>query len=218
MSGTPIDAFGDVSAACKELARREDILAHAINTIGAPHIRRRPGGFEALFRIIVEQQVSVPSAQAIWARCLKGVAPLTPHAALKVGEDGLRACGLSRPKARYVLALADAMATKQFDPSQLCELDNDQASATLQELKGIGPWTAAIYLLFCEGRVDIWPKGDVALLAAWRGARIGAGKARGPQPAMAGLDARANRWAPFRGVAAHVLWTYYAHIRGRTPV
>lgn len=212
------DVFQSSDTACSALAAKEPILAHAIDIIGAPHIRRRPGGFEALFRIIVEQQVSVPSAQAIWARCLKGVDPLTPSAAMNIGEDGLRACGLSRPKARYVLALADAMATKRFDPSALSKLGNDQASAALQELKGIGPWTAAIYLLFCEGRVDIWPKGDVALLAAWRDARIGAGKARGPQPAMAGLDARAAGWAPFRGVAAHILWTYYAHIRGRTPI
>ena len=210
--------FGDTSAACATLAQKEPILAHALDAIGAPHIRRRPGGFEALFRIIVEQQVSVASAQAIWKRCRGGVKPLTPGAAIAAGEDGLRACGLSGPKIRYVLALADAMQRGDFDPAAVAALSDDDALAALQALKGIGPWTAAIYLLFCEGRIDVWPAGDVALLAAWRDARAGVGKARGPQPKMAGFDARAARWAPHRGLAAHILWTYYAHIRGRTPI
>lgn len=210
--------FGDTSAACAALAKQDAVLAHALDAIGAPHIRRRPGGFEALFRIIVEQQVSVASAQAIWKRCLFGVDPLTPDAAIAAGEDGLRACGLSGPKIRYVLALAEAIARGEFDPNSVVALPDNEALAALQSLKGIGPWTAAIYLLFCEGRIDVWPAGDVALLAAWRDARAGAGKTRGPQPSMAGFDARAARWAPQRGLAAHILWTYYAHIRGRTPI
>ncbi len=212
------DIFGDTTAACAVLAKREPIFAHALEAIGEPYIRRRPGGFEALFRIIVEQQVSVPSAQAIWQRCLAGVDPLTPAAAIAAGEEGLRCCGLSGPKIRYVLALAADMQSGAFDPGGISTMTDDEASAALQSLKGIGPWTAAIYLLFCEGRIDVWPAGDVALLAAWRDARAGAGKARGPQPAMAGFDARAARWAPYRGLAAHILWTYYAHIRGRRPI
>lgn len=213
-----MDVFADTSAACSALAETDPVLAHALDAIGAPHIRRRPGGFEALFRIIVEQQVSVPSAQAIWKRCLKGVDPLTPRAALNAGEDGLRACGLSGPKIRYVLALADVMERGAFNPDDVATMEDEPALIALQSLKGIGPWTAAIYLLFCEGRIDVWPPGDVALLSAWREARISAGKGRGPQPAMAGLDRRAMRWAPQRGLAAHILWTYYAHIRGRTPI
>ncbi len=212
------NAFGDTAGACAALARQDTVLAHALDAIGAPHIRRRPGGFEALFRIIVEQQVSVASAQAIWKRCLAGVDPLSPATALAAGEDGLRACGLSGPKIRYVLALAGAVQSGQFNSDDVATLSDEAASAALQSLKGIGPWTAAIYLLFCEGRIDVWPAGDVALLAAWRDARAGAGKARGPQPTMAGFDARAARWAPQRGLAAHILWTYYAHIRGRTPI
>ncbi len=212
------NVFGDTTTACAALAKREPVLSHALEKIGAPYVRRRPGGFEALFRIIVEQQVSVQSAQAIWKRCLAGVDPLTPAAAIAAGEDGLRACGLSGPKIRYVLALANAMRCGDFDPAEILDLPDDEAIAALQSLKGIGPWTAAIYLLFCEGRIDVWPAGDVALLAAWRDARAGAGKARGPQPTMAGFDRRAGRWAPHRGLAAHILWTYYAHIRGRTPI
>ncbi|MEO1251544.1 MAG: DNA-3-methyladenine glycosylase 2 family protein [Pseudomonadota bacterium] len=211
------DVFGDVKAPCAALAETDRVFAHALDAIGAPHIRRRPGGFEALFRIIVEQQVSVPSAQAIWARCLSAIDPLTPHSALEAGDAGLRACGLSGPKARYVLALAAAMTNGAFDPAKLSTMHDEAAIAALQSLKGVGPWSAAIYLLFCEGRIDIWPPRDVALLGAYCEARRAAGFTR-PAVKMDRMDARAARWAPWRGVAAHILWTYYAHQRGRTPI
>lgn len=208
-----LDVFGDVSEACAALARKDASLARAIGSIGAPHIRRRPGGFEALFRIIVEQQVSVPSAQAIWTRCRAGVDVADPRAAIDLGADGLRALGLSGPKARYVLSLAEVWQSGDICERSLSALDDAAASQALQQVKGIGPWTAAIYLLFCEGRVDIWPPNDVALLAAY-----GAARRRGPAPDQKALDARAAKWAPWRGVAAHVLWTYYASLRGRQPI
>lgn len=207
------NVFGDTSAACEQLAKKDAALARALGAIGEPHIRRRPGGFEAVFRIIVEQQVSVPSAQAIWARCIEGVAPMSAAAALRQGEDGLRGLGLTRQKARYVYGLAEAVETGSIDFKRVAEMDDEAAAKTLQSLKGIGPWTAAIYLLFCEGRVDIWPPGDVALLGAYAEA-----KQRGPRPDMKFLDGRALKWAPYRGLAAHILWTYYAHIRGRAPI
>ncbi len=207
------NVFGDTSAACEKLAKKDAALARALDAIGEPHIRRRPGGFEALFRIIVEQQVSVPSAQAIWARCKEGVDPMTARTALRQGEDGLRRLGLTRQKARYVYGLAEVVETGAIDFADLAEMDDAAAAKTLQALKGIGPWTAAIYLLFCEGRADIWPPGDVALLGAYADA-----KKRGAKPDMKTLDSRARKWAPFRGLAAHILWTYYAHIRGRAPI
>ena len=212
MSEEP-SVFDNSTDACAALGKKDATLARALKAIEAPHIRRRPGGFEALFRIIVEQQVSVPSAQAIWARCLKNVSPLTPERALSLGEEGLKACGLSRPKVRYVRALAEDVSSGALDLSALPGLSDEDAAARLQEIKGIGPWTAAIYLLFCEGRVDIWPPNDVALLAAYKSARV-----RGPYPDQKTFDARAQKWAPYRGVAAHILWTYYAQIRGRTPI
>ncbi len=208
-----LDVFGDTAGACRALARRDAALARALDAIERPHIRRRPGGFEALFRIIVEQQVSVASAQAIWKRCREGLDELTPHAALHQGADGLRRLGLSGPKARYVTALADDIEAGRLDVAALSRLDDAAALRELQQVKGIGPWTAAIYLLFCEGRVDIWPPGDVALLGAYHAARL-----RGPHLEMKQFDARAMKWAPFRGLAAHILWTYYAHIRGRAPI
>lgn len=208
-----LDVFGDTSAACAALAKKDTALARALGAIGEPHIRRRPGGFEALFRIIVEQQVSVASAQAIWARCQAGMDCTDPVHALRQGEDGLRGFGLSGPKVRYVTALAEQWSAGEIDEVTLAGLKDQDASIALQKIKGIGPWTAAIYLLFCEGRVDIWPPGDVALLGAYRAARL-----RAPEPDMKVLDGRAIKWRPYRGVAAHILWTYYAHIRGRTPI
>lgn len=164
-------------------------------------------------RIIVEQQVSVPSAQAILARCEAAFGPApTPAVARAAGEPGLRAAGLSGPKARYVLALAETMEARRLDLDALPE--NDEAAvAALTALKGVGPWTAAIYLLFCEGRIDLWPPGDVALQAA-HGAAAGLGA---KTPARE-LDAAAAGWAPWRGLAAHILWTYYADLRGRAPI
>jgi len=208
-----IDVFDDVSDACAALAKKDASLARAVEAIERPHIRRRPGGFEALFRIIIEQQVSVASAQAIWGRCQDGMAVMTPEGALRQGEDGLRSFGLSGPKIRYVIALAQSLDSGDLDLSILPGLDDDDALKMLQTIKGIGPWTAAIYLLFCEGRADIWPPGDVALLGAYAAARK-----RGPRPEMKQFDAKAQKWGPYRGVAAHILWTYYAHIRGRTPI
>lgn len=215
--GPVLNVFGDVSGPCAELAAKNRVLARALDAIGAPHIRRRAGGFEGLFRIIVEQQVSVPSAQAIWGRCRAGLDPVTPEGAIALGGEGLKAFGLSSPKARYVLCLAEALRDGALDFGAVARLDNQAASAALQGVTGVGPWSAGIYLLFCEGRTDIWPPGDVALLAAYKAARKDM-KARGPATTMARLDARAQKWAPYRGLAAHILWTYYAHIRGRKPI
>jgi len=179
--------------------------------IGAPVIRRREGGFAGLFRIIVEQQVSVPSAQAIWTRCNAGVDCASPPAVTALGVEGLRAFGLSTPKARYVAGIAQASASGAIDFARLGALDDAAAAATLTALKGVGPWTASIYLLFCEGRADIWPPNDVALKHAY-------GAAAGDAIEQRALDDRADGWRPYRGVAAHLLWTFYAVLKGRTPL
>lgn len=208
-----IDVFDDVSEPCQALARRDAGLKTALAAIGKPHIRRRPGGFTALFRIIVEQQVSVASARAIWARCEAGAPCTDASAVARLGIDGLRALGLSGPKARYVVRLSEAVAAGEFDFDALARLDDEAANAALNALLGVGPWTAAIYLLFCEGRADLWPPGDVALQTAYGAATGQNGKVSGPA-----LDARAAEWTPYRGLGAHILWTYYAHLKGREPI
>ncbi len=206
-----INAFADVSAPVRALARKDAALRRAARTIGKPHIRRREGGFPGLFRIIVEQQVSVPSAQAIWKRCIEGAAHQDPAAIIALGEPGLKARGLSGPKARYVLGAAETVQSGAIEFSSISGMSDEDAMAALVSLKGVGPWTASIYLLFCEGRIDIWPPNDVALKAAY-------GAAAGGDITQKALDSLADGWSPYRGVAAHILWTYYAHIRGRTPI
>ena len=208
-----LDVFGDVAAECKALAEADPALARALDAIDKPVIRRRTGGFAGLFRIIVEQQVSVPSAQAIWGRCEAAFGAPEPALVREAGEAGLCDLGLSRPKARYVLGVASAVDAGDLDFSMVARANDADAAAHLLALKGVGPWTAAIYLLFCEGRVDIWPPKDVALLASWAAA---AGFTE--KPPMAALDETSDRWRPHRGLAAHILWTYYAHLRGRTPI
>jgi DNA-3-methyladenine glycosylase II len=208
---TTLDVFGDVAPACRSLSRKHPALRKAVKAIGAPHIRRRPAGFQALFRIIVEQQVSVPSAQSILKRLETGVDMCDPAAICATGPEGLRALGLSTPKARYVVGLAENVRAGAVCFDTVARLDDDAAAEELQAIRGVGPWTAAIYLLFCEGRSNIWPARDVALKAAFN-------EAAGADLSQTELDELAQNWGPHKGVAAHILWTYYAHILGRTPI
>lgn len=200
------------AAALDHLAAADPVLARAIDAAGPPVVRRRPGGYPGLFRIVVEQQLSVPSARAILARCESRLAGVTPRHVLSTPDDEMRACGLSRPKIRYLRAIAAAIEEGALDLDALPRLPDDEAAARLTATLGIGPWTAAIYLLFCEGRADVWPCGDVALLAAYAAA-----SGFSEKPAQRDFDDRAAAYAPYRGVAAHCLWTYYAHLKGRKP-
>lgn len=201
-----------MQAALDHLGAADPALARAISAAGPPVVRRRPGGYPGLFRIVTEQQLSVQSAAAILARCEARLPDLRAETVLATPDEALRACGMSRPKVRYLRAVADAVASGALNLDTLPRLPDDEAAATLTAITGIGPWTAAIYMLFCEGREDVWPRGDVALLAAHAAASGFAAK-----PAQRDFDDQAVRYAPYRGVAAHVLWTYYAHLKGRRP-
>lgn len=213
VKGAPLSVFGDVSGPCRELARRDQVLGAALAAITTPLIRKRKGGFPGLFRIIVEQQVSVPSAQAIWARCRAGVTPFGAKQVLILGEEALRTMGLTRQKAHYIYLLAQAVRARQFSFQAIPDLNDQDAAQMLQTLKGIGPWSAGIYLLFCEGRIDVWPPGDVALAHSYG---VAAGLPASPTAGV--LTEIAQNWQPWRGLGAHILWTHYAHMRGRTPI
>lgn len=194
--------------ALHDLAERDEGLARALEAVKEPAARRRPGGFPGLVRIITEQSISITAARSVNARLEDRFSPLTPEAVLAADPDALVACGLSRPKARYIWALAGAMAAGDFSLDDL-PADDDAALARLQTLVGVGPWTAAIYLLFCEGRRDVWPAGDVALRAAYTAAR-----GWDERPAMKEFDRHAQEtFAPHRGLAARLLWTYYGSLQ-----
>ena len=181
------------------LALREPRFAQALALTGPLPLRRKADGFAALLDAIVSQQVSVASANAIWARL--EAAGLTVDAAMAVADDdALRAVGLSRQKMRYGRALAQA----GLDYRALRVVPTDEVIGTLVALPGIGRWTAEIYAMFSLGRADVFAPGDLALQEAAR--VLFALDAR---PGEKALRAMAEDWSPWRSVAARILWAYY---------
>ena len=203
-----IDGPDDISAGVKALRRACPIMRRVHDIAGDPPLRRQPGGFEGLARIIVAQQLSTASAAAIWKRVAERVRPLGAAAMLAESDDGLRAAGLSGPKIRTLRALSEAVARKQLDLRRLERLDDAEVHASLCAVKGIGPWTADIYIMFSLGRADAFAHGDLALQIA---AQHAAGLDARPKPDA--LSEMAERWRPWRGVAARLLWAYYPHMR-----
>ena len=198
----------DIAAAREALVAADPVLA-AVHAQTPPfEWRLRVGGFEGLFRMIVEQQVSVASAASVWARLREGMGGITPERLLAHDLDQLRGMGLSRQKATYGQGMARAQMAGEIDLEHLSNLDDAEAIAALTALKGVGLWTAEAYLLMCEGRLDVFPGGDVALQEAIRWAD--GGEVRPDQKAA---YARAEVWRPWRGVATHLLWAWYTGVK-----
>jgi DNA-3-methyladenine glycosylase II len=186
---------------CAHLAR-----VHAL--AGDPPLRRRPSGFKGLVRVITSQQLSVASAEAIWRRLEATVEPFIASRFLAVPEEDLRAAGLSKNKVATLRGLAETIDSGALDLDGLSHEPEDVIHAKLTALKGIGPWTADIYILFCLARADAWSPGDLALQVAVRDALQL--EARPDQALMMEL---AEAWRPWRAVAARMLWAYYASRR-----
>ncbi len=178
---------------------------------GLPPLRRREPGFAGLAAIIVSQQVSVASARAIFGRLESRISPLEASRLAEATEDDLRACGLSTPKIRALRALAQAVAEGGLDLAGLAALNAEDAHNALIAVKGVGPWTADIFLLFCLGHPDAFPAGDLALQEA---AKLALRLRRRPDAAR--LERIAERWRPWRGVAARMLWAYYRGVKQRS--
>ncbi len=178
---------------------------------GRPPLRRREPGFAGLAAIIVSQQVSVASATAIFGRLQARVVPLEAAAIATATEDDLRACGLSAAKIRALRAVAEAVAEGGLDLEGLSALEAGEAHRALAAVKGVGPWTADIFLLFCLGHPDAFPAGDLALQEA---AKLALNLKRRPDAAR--LERIAERWRPLRGVAARMLWAYYRGVKARS--
>ena len=171
--------------------------------------RRRIGGFEGLFHMIVDQQVSLASAAAIWARVEAGLGgEVTPERTLATDIETLRTFGLSIQKATYGHEIARAHVEGRIDFDHLERLPDEEAIARLTAIKGVGKWTAETFLMFCEGRRDVFPAGDIALQEAMRWAD---GAAVRPHEKEACL--RAEIWRPYRSVAAHLLWGWYGAVK-----
>jgi DNA-3-methyladenine glycosylase II len=211
--GPLIDGEATLALAVEALAVRDpDTIAHILEVGGPTPLRRREPGFEGLAAIIVSQQVSTASANAIFGRLRAAVAPLNAENLLAASDDTLRAVGLSAPKIRGLRAVADAVAGKALDIDALAGMTAEEAHEKLVAVKGVGPWTADIFLLFCLGHPDAWPAGDLALQEA---ARLALNLKKRPDTAR--LEKIGERWRPWRGVAARMLWAYYrARKEGRS--
>lgn len=193
-----------------QLAERDPDLRAVVARFGHPPLWERETGFPTLVHIILEQQVSLASAQAAFLRLTAAVSPLTPAAFLRLDDGRLLQIGFSRQKARYVRELATAVLDGDLDLDHLGELDDDAARSILLARSGIGPWTATIYLLMCLRRPDVWPAGDIALQQA-----VAEVKSLPGRPDAARMDELAEGWRPWRAVAARILWHHYLSSRGR---
>jgi DNA-3-methyladenine glycosylase II len=199
MVGRIIETEACLAEGMDWLGRAEPRFARAYALTGPLPLRRRADGFAALFDAIVSQQVSVASADAIWAR-LAAAGLTDPERLAQATDDDLRACGLSRQKAAYGRALAQA----GIDFAALRAAPTDAVIDRLVAVRGIGRWTAEIYAMFSLGRADVFAPGDLALQESMR--RLFALQAR---PTEKQARAMAEAWSPWRAVAARLLWAYY---------
>ena len=188
----------------------EPVFAAILERAGPPRFRRRRNGFETLLHIILEQQVSIDAAAAMFRRLHGLLGDVTPAAFLTVDEANLRLCGFSRQKAAYGRGLAEAVASGSLDFRRLAAAPDDEALAALVALKGIGRWSAEIYLIFALGRADIWPAGDLGL-------QFGVAVELGLGDRVSERELRdiGERWQPWRSVAACLFWQSYLHARNR---
>ncbi len=203
--GAAIVPFG-LAEGIAVLTRRDADFGRIIATAGSPRFPQRRPGFGTLLHIILEQQVSVEAARAMYARLRKECRWVTPERFLALDDPTLRQCGFSRQKMAYGRHLAAAILDGSFDPKALARHDDETALAELVKLKGIGRWSAEVYLLFALARPDIWPAGDLGLQLALQWL-----KGLENRPDAQTLRRLAEPWRPWRAVAACLLWQFYLH-------
>ncbi len=198
-------------AAVRELAARDPALGASVERFGPPPLWARDPSYATLVHLILEQQVSLASAQAAFDRLRTAVGdPVTPAGLLTLDDAALRTVGFSRQKAGYARDLAAAL-DDGFDLDALERLPDADVRAALMRLRGIGRWTADIYLIMSLRRPDVWPHGDQALATAAREVL-----ALPEQPTFDELEVRARAWEPHRASAARILWHHYLSARGRS--
>lgn len=207
-TGRLIETPACVAEGAEWLARAEPRFAHALELTGPLPLRRRKDGFAALLDAIVSQQVSVAAADAIWAR-LEAARLTGPRKIMWATDDDLRACGLSRQKARY----ARELAASGIRFPGLRDAPTDEVIETLIQVPGIGRWTAEIYAMFSLGRADVFAPGDLALQES---ARILFEME--DRPTEKALRQQAEAWSPWRSVAARLLWSYYHVAKAREGI
>ncbi|MFN0154663.1 MAG: DNA-3-methyladenine glycosylase family protein [Gaiella sp.] len=198
-------------ASVRAVATRDPDLARVVARYGVPPFWSREEGFATLVHVILEQQVSLASAQAAFDRLAARIGSVTPRALLAVSDAELREDGFSRQKARYTRLLAEATLGGDVDLGGLAALPDADAHRALTALTGIGRWTADVYLVMALRRPDVWPRGDLAL-------EIAAAEVKGDGRRMEAdqLEQLAETWRPHRASAARILWHHYLSSRGRS--
>jgi len=195
------------------LLKQDKRLAEISRKAGPFEIRLQPGGFAGLAKVICGQQLSVASARAIWSRFEQLDGALDPVRYLTLSEEIVRGVGFSLGKFKTVRVIAEAVVAGTLDFDRLETLSADAAVAELTALKGVGPWTAELYLMFCSGHPDVFPAGDLALQKA-----VQWGLGLDAQPTSKQLIAIAADWAPHRHAAALLFWRYYAMMKKKEGV
>ena len=197
-----------LSRAVKSLAKTCSVIKAAHAHVGVPEWRTREGNYAGLARIIAYQQLSTKAAGTIWGRVEVLLGKITPKAVLEADIDAVRACGLSRPKIAHIRSIAEAVTNGSLNLRRVAKASDEAAHAELVAVKGIGPWTADVYLMFCLGRWDVFPHADIGLSESYR--MITGERKRHPPKKFLKTG---EKWRPYRGVAAHMLWAYINAVR-----
>ena len=190
--------------AARSLAQRDQMLAGIHAAFGNPPLWRRATGFPTLVHIILEQQVSLRSGRAMFDRLNRTIQPFTPQRFVQLGDQHLRGLGVTRQKATYLIQLSSSIVAGDLNLRSLSYMSDSDARLVLMSVKGIGTWSADVYLLMAMRRADVWPSGDLALAVAVKEL-----KRLDHKPTPEHLEKLAERWRPHRAVAARMLWQYY---------
>ena len=196
--------------ACGWLSERDAVLARAFAAYGVPDWRTGAPDYAVIARMIAFQQITTKAARSIWTRVEAHLGRVGTRAMLEADEEALRGCGLSRPKIRHLRSIAEAIESGALDLERVHAAGMDAARAELIAVKGIGPWTADLFLMAC-GRLDAFPEGDVGLMESYRLLSESAERLDAES-----FSALADDWRPYRGVAAHLLWAWINAERART--
>jgi len=202
----------DVAEGVAELIKVEPKFRIAVESAQPIPLRRKPSGFASLLQAIVGQQISVAAAAGIWTR-IEIAEATTPNAILAMSDDALRACGLSRPKVKYARAIAEAVDSGALSFDFCRDAPVEDAIKMLTAIKGVGPWTAEIYLMFSVGRADVFAAKDLALQESAKLLFE-----LGTRPTDKELAEMAVAWSPWRAVAARILWAYYRVAKNREGI
>lgn len=208
--GHTINTVDDLAAGAEALFEIDPRFRTLHEQNGLPRLRRREGGLAGLAHIVVGQLISTKAANSIWARLEPALAPFDADRISRMPVSELAGYGLTRAKATAIISAAQAEHEGAFNFERLAALDNDAAAAELKQLRGVGQWTADIYLVTCLGRCDAWPAGDLAVRAG-----VQLFEQLADVPSIPDMDAHGERWRPWRAVAACYLWGLYASDRRR---